>query len=109
MTDRWLGAWGLGSVAFGGASLLVPLYIVELGASPVQLGVLAATAAGVAAPGAIAFGRLANRVAYRRLLVLATLIGVAVSLAAVPFLTSVWQLSPQTRSSGCSPRRSGRF
>jgi MFS family permease len=89
MTDRWLGAWGLGSVAFGGASLLVPLYIVELGASPVQLGVLAAMAAGVAAPGAIAFGRLANRVAYRRLLVLATLIGVAVSLAAVPFLTSV--------------------
>ncbi|WP_254763261.1 MFS transporter [Natrinema marinum] len=89
MSDRWLAAWGLGSIAFGGASLLVPLYLVELGASPVQLGLLAATAAGVGAPGAIAFGRLANRVDRRRLLVLATLIGVAISMAAIPFLTSI--------------------
>ncbi len=89
MSDRWLAAWGLGSVAFGGASLLVPLYIVQLGASPVQLGVLAATAAAVGAPGAIAFGRAANRVDSRRLLVLATLAGVAGSLAAIPFLRSI--------------------
>ncbi len=89
MNDRWLAAWGLGSVAFGGASLLIPLYLVELGATPVQLGLLAATAAGVGAPGAIAFGRLANRVDHRRLLVLATLVGVAASMAAIPFLTSI--------------------
>lgn len=89
MTDRWLTAWGLGSVAFGGASLLVPLYLVRLGATPVQLGILAATAAVVAAPGAIAFGRLANRVDRRRPLVLGTLIGVAASLAAIPLLSSI--------------------
>ncbi|WP_226481332.1 MFS transporter [Natrinema amylolyticum] len=89
MTDRWLAAWGLGSIAFGGASLLVPLYIVSLGAAPVELGILAATAAVVGAPGAIAFGRVANRVDSRRPLVLGTLIGVAGSLAAIPFLTSI--------------------
>lgn len=27
----WLLAWALGSVAFGGASLVVPLYVVEIG------------------------------------------------------------------------------
>ena len=89
MTDRWLAAWALGSVAFGGASLLVPLYIVSLGAAPVQLGVLAATAAVVGAPGAIVFGRVANRVDHRRSLVLATLVGVAASLAAIPLLSSI--------------------
>nr|WP_224214674.1 MFS transporter [Natrinema longum] len=89
MTDRWLVAWGLGSVAFGAASLLTPLYIVLLGASPVQLGVLAATAAIVGAPGAIAFGRLANRVDSRRPLVVGTLIGVTASLAVIPLLSSI--------------------
>ncbi|ELY75177.1 major facilitator superfamily protein [Natrinema pallidum DSM 3751] len=89
ITDRWLTAWGLGSIAFGGASLLVPLYLVLLGATPVQLGVLAATAAVVGAPGAIVFGRVANRVDSRRPLVLGTLIGVAASLTAIPFLTSI--------------------
>jgi MFS family permease len=89
MTDRWLYAWALGSVSFGGASLLIPLYIVQLGASPVQLGVLAATAALVGAPGAVAFGRLANAVERRRGLVVLTLGTVAVALAAVPFLTDI--------------------
>lgn len=89
MVDTWLYGWGLGSVAFGGASLLVPLYIVQLGASPVELGVLASTAAAIGAPGAIAFGRLANRVSHRRPLVLVTLLGVAVALATIPFLASV--------------------
>ncbi|WP_267643131.1 MFS transporter [Haloarchaeobius amylolyticus] len=89
MTDRWLYSWALGSVAFGGASLLVPLYIVQLGASPVQLGILAATAAVIGAPGAILFGKLANRVGHRRPLVLATLGIVAVALAVIPLVTSI--------------------
>lgn len=89
MSARWLYAWGLGSVSFGGASLLVPLYLVQLGASPVDLGVLAATAAVIGAPGAILFGRLANQVSRRRPLVLVTLAVVGGTLAAVPLLTSV--------------------
>lgn len=89
MTERWLYSWGLGSVAFGGASLLVPLYIVQLGATPVQLGILAATAAIIGAPGAILFGRLANRVSQRRPLVLVTLAGVAAALAAIPLLDDI--------------------
>ncbi|WP_251329435.1 MFS transporter [Haloplanus pelagicus] len=89
MRERWLYAWGLGSVAFGGASLLVPLYIVQLGGSAVQLGLLAATAAGIGAPGAILFGRLANRITHRRPLVLVTLLVGGVVLALVPTLTDI--------------------
>ncbi|WP_430504346.1 MFS transporter [Haloparvum sp. PAK95] len=89
MRERWLPAWALGSVAFGGASLLVPLYIVLLGATPVQLGLLAGASALIGAPGAIAFGRLADQVGHRRTLVLLTLATVAATLAAIPFLTSI--------------------
>ncbi|WP_123538401.1 MFS transporter [Halosimplex salinum] len=89
MTDRWLYSWALGSVSFGGASLLVPLYLVQLGASPLQLGYLAASAALVGAPGAVLFGRLANRVSHRRSLVLVTLATVALALAAIPLSTNV--------------------
>ena len=89
MRERWLYAWGLGSVAFGGASLLVPLYIVQLGATPVELGILAATAALIGAPGAIVFGRIANRIEHRRTLVLVTLFGVATALAAIPLLPGI--------------------
>ena len=89
MAERWLYAWGLGSVAFGGASLLVPLHVVKLGGSAVDLGVLAASAAVIGAPGAVVFGRLADRVGHRRTLVLATLAVVALALAAIPFLTDV--------------------
>lgn len=66
--SRWLYAWGLGSIAQGGASLLVPLYIVALGADPIalgadpiELGLLAATAVFAGAPGALLVGRLADR------------------------------------------------
>ncbi|MFC6727512.1 MFS transporter, partial [Natronoarchaeum mannanilyticum] len=45
MSRRWLYAWGLGSAAFGAASLLVPLYVVTLGGGPADLGYLAAAAA----------------------------------------------------------------
>lgn len=89
MSDRWLYSWTIGSISFGGASLAVPLYIVQLGASPVQLGLLAATAALIGAPGAILFGRLANRVSHRRPLVVGTLSTVAVALAVIPLLTDI--------------------
>jgi MFS family permease len=89
VTERWLYSWALGAVAFGGASLLVPLYVVQLDGTAVDLGLLAATAALVAAPGAIVFGRLGNRVDQRRPLVLGTLAVVAGVLAVIPLLGSV--------------------
>ncbi|QSG10930.1 MFS family permease [Halapricum desulfuricans] len=89
MTDRWLYPWGLGSVAFGGASLLVPLYAVQLGASAFQLGLLASAAALAGAPGAVVFGRLADRVSVRRPLVVGTLAVVAACLAVIPFVSTV--------------------
>jgi hypothetical protein len=46
VSDRWLYAWGLASIGLGGASLIVPLYAVELGGGPITLGILAAAAAG---------------------------------------------------------------
>jgi MFS family permease len=60
--DRWLAAWGLGYVAVGAASLLIPLYAISLGAGPFLVGVLAATAAFAAVPGALLWGYLADRI-----------------------------------------------
>ncbi|MFB6136077.1 MAG: MFS transporter [Halobacteriaceae archaeon] len=88
--DRWLYAWGLGSVAAGVASLLVPLYAVGLGAGAFELGVLAASAAVVAAPGAVLFGRYADRTGNHRPVVLLALLAVAAALAVLPLLDSVW-------------------
>ncbi|MDZ7850267.1 MAG: MFS transporter [Halodesulfurarchaeum sp.] len=89
MRRNWLVSWGLGAVSFGGASLLVPLYIVRLGASPFDLGIMAAAAAIIAAPGAILFGRLASGASHRRALVLLTLATATVTLSAIPLLQSI--------------------
>ncbi|SNR30215.1 MFS transporter [Halorubrum vacuolatum] len=85
MSDRWLYAWGLGSVAFGGASLIIPLYVVALGGTATTLGVLAGVAALVGVPGALVFGRIADQTGRRRVLVLAALASAAAALAVVPF------------------------
>ncbi|QLG29852.1 MFS transporter (plasmid) [Halorarum halophilum] len=89
MAERWLAAWGLGSVALGGASLLVPLYIVELGANPFMLGILAASAAFISAPGALVLGNIADRTGKRRVFVLTSLTTVTVALILIPFLSSI--------------------
>jgi MFS family permease len=86
---RWLYGWGLGSVALGAASLLVPLYVVGLGGDPFDLGLLGAVAAFVGTPGAIVWGRLADRTKNRRGVVVASLLGVAVVLGATPFLPTI--------------------
>ncbi|WP_248897225.1 MFS transporter [Haloplanus halobius] len=89
MSDRWLYAWGLASVGLGGASLVVPLYVVALGGGPVTLGVLAAAAAFAGVPGALGVGWLADRTGHRRRYILAAIGAVAVSLAVVPAVESI--------------------
>ncbi|MFB6103283.1 MAG: MFS transporter [Haloplanus sp.] len=89
MSDRWLHAWGLASVGLGGASLIIPLYAVELGGGPVTLGVLAAVAPLAGAPGALGIGWLADRTGRRRGYVLGAIGVVAVALAAVPAVESI--------------------
>ena len=84
MAERWLYGWGLGSVALGGASLVVPLYVVELGGGPFVLGVLAAVAAVVGVPAALGAGRIADRTGKRRAMVLATLALTAAGIAVIP-------------------------
>lgn len=89
MANRWLYAWGLGSVALGAASLLVPLYVVALGGNPVDLGLLAASVALLGTPGALLWGRVADRTRDRRSVVVAGLGGSAAILAVLPTLDSV--------------------
>jgi MFS family permease len=84
MSKGWITAWGLGSVGFGGASLIVPLYLVDLGGDPVMLGVLAAVAAFVGVPGALIFGRIADKTGKRRSLVLSMLGLLAAMLLVIP-------------------------
>ena len=90
MTERWLYGWGLGSIALGGASLVVPLYVVELGGGPFVLGVLAAIAAFVGVPAALGAGRIADRTGNRRAIVLGMLGLVAVSIAVIPLFDRVF-------------------
>lgn len=89
MVRGWLYAWGLGSVALGGASLVVPLYVVALGGTPFTLGVLAAVAAFVGVPGALIFGRFADRTGKRRGIVLGALALVVAMLIAIPAVGSI--------------------
>jgi MFS family permease len=88
-TDRWLVAWALAGVALGGASLLVPLYLVALGGGATELGLLAGTAALLGAPGALVVGRLADRTGHRRAYLVASLALVALSLGAIPVLPGI--------------------
>ncbi|WP_135822448.1 MFS transporter [Halostella litorea] len=87
MTDRWLYGWGLGYAAVGAASLLIPLYALELGAGPLLVGLMASTAAFAGVPGAILWGRLAARTDRRRVFVLVALAATAGVLAVVPLLS----------------------
>jgi len=88
MTREWLTAWSLTAVAFGGASLIVPLYLVELGGDAFDLGVLFATSSFVGVPGALVFGGLADRTGKRRIFVLAAMATTVLTLGAIPLLSS---------------------
>ncbi|MFC7137401.1 MFS transporter [Halobaculum litoreum] len=85
---RWLIAWGLGYASVGGASVLVPLYAIALDASLAFVGLIAATAALVGVPGAVAWAALAARTDRRRPFVLVALGATAGVLALVPFVDS---------------------
>jgi len=92
--DGWLYAWAIASVALGAGSLLVPLYFVAIGGETFMLGILAGVAAAAGAPGALIFGRVADRTGKRRSLVLlalglAVLALVLVSLTERPWLVIV--------------------
>lgn len=86
---RWLYAWGLGSISVGAASLLIPLYVVQLGGNPFELGLLGAVSAFIGAPGAIVWGRLADRTSNPRRIIQSTLLGVGVLLGLIPQITSI--------------------
>lgn len=89
MANRWLTAWALAAVAFGGASLIAPLYVVELGGDAFTLGVLFASASFVGVPGALVFGNLADRTGKRRFFALAAMAVTAGTMAVIPLLDSI--------------------
>ncbi len=86
---RWIVEWALGAVALGGASLLVPLYVVELGGTPFILGVLASTAAIVGVPSALVMGRLADRSPRLVFLLESVLLTILAVLAIFPFVSNL--------------------
>jgi MFS family permease len=88
--DGWLYAWALASVALGAGSLLVPLYFVAIGGETFMLGVLAGVAAAAGAPGALIFGRIADRTGKRRSLVLIALGLAVIALVLVSLTEEPW-------------------
>lgn len=88
-TDRWLLSWGAGYAAVGAASLLVPLYAITLGAGAFLVSLIAATAALAGVPGALLWGRLAERTGRHRSFVLISLGLSTIALAAIPFAGTV--------------------
>lgn len=85
MTEhRWLYGWMLAAVAFGAASLLVPLYLIERGGDAVALGALAGTAGFAGAFGAAVFGTFADGKDRRRSVFLGGMGAVGVALALLP-------------------------
>lgn len=90
MARRWLTAWLLTAIAFGGASLIVPLYLVELGGTAFDLGILFATSSFIGVPGALVFGGLADTTGNRRVFVLAAMAITVVTMLAIPALTNRW-------------------
>ncbi len=89
MVRRWLLPWAIGSVAFGGASLVVPLYVVEIGGGAFALGILAAAAAVAGVPGALVVGRGADQGAGGQRTVRVCLSLAAVSLLAMAFVDAL--------------------
>ncbi|MEE6209149.1 MFS transporter [Salarchaeum sp. III] len=87
--ESWLYAWGGANVAIGVASLLVPLYVVQLGGDAVALGVLWFATSMAMAPSSLAVGLLTDRFGHQRTIVLVGFVGVAVAFAALPLLGSV--------------------
>lgn len=88
-SDRWLYAWALGYAAIGAASLLVPVYALVLGADPFVVGLVEATAGLAGVPGALLWGRLADRTGQRRTFVIITLVGTGIVLAIFPFVDTL--------------------
>ena len=87
--NRWLLAWAAGYAAVGAASLLVPLYAITLGAGPFLVGLVAATAALAGVPGALLWGRLAERTGRHRTFLLVSLGLTTISLAVVPLVSTL--------------------
>lgn len=86
--DRWLYAWATGYAAVGGASVLLPLYALALGADALYVGLMASTAAFAGVPGALLWGLLAGRTKRRRPFVLVALWATAGVLLVSPLLDS---------------------
>ncbi|WP_336022421.1 MFS transporter [Halobellus salinisoli] len=89
-TDGWLYGWAMGYAAVGAASLLVPLYAIDLGAGALVVSLIAATAAFAGVPGAILWGRLVTRARRRRPFVVVALGLSAAVFLGLPFLSSPW-------------------
>lgn len=87
--EWWLYAWGGANVAVGATSLLIPLYVVQRGGGAFALGLLWFATSIAMVPGALGVGRLVDRTGRCRPYALAALGGSAVSLAAIPFLSSI--------------------
>ncbi|MDS0298545.1 MFS transporter [Halogeometricum sp. S1BR25-6] len=89
-SDAWLYGWGMGYASVGAASVLVPLYAIDLGAGALLVSLIAATAAFAGVPGAILWGWAVSRTHRRRPFILVALGLTGAVLLVTPVLSSPW-------------------
>ena len=71
------------------ASLLIPIYAIQLGSGPITVGLLAAVSSFAQVPGAIIWGSLADRTGRKKSIILVSLVGMLLLLLGFSFTESI--------------------
>lgn len=84
--ERWYCAYGLANLAAGGASILIPLYVLHLGGGVGDIGLITALGNLIAVPASIIWGTLSDRWNSRKVFVVIGFLGIAVTFLSMGFV-----------------------
>ncbi len=91
-TPRWFYSFIPFKIATGGSSLLIPLYLLSLGGSAKDAGLLVALASLSSMLGSLFWGRLSDRTLKRKLFILIGIASTSAFLPAMAFIRTPFQL-----------------
>jgi len=86
--EKWYNAYALANLSAGGISILVPLYVLHLGGSVGDIGLLTAAGNLVAVPASIVWGTLSDRWNTRKIFVVIGFLGIGATFLSMGFIES---------------------